>query len=681
MADEELETTKKQHDKLADVVVARYRRAKDYRDNYIVHQGVSYSQMLARAQMQYRREYTADDKAAMTNSFGFCPTRYLGIVQQKVNATVAWSNDLIVNNLDSLFTVNPSPEPELDKGSLDRIRRGVKEELVKKMLDAGVADPALLTDIKGKPAQRIEDFLYERVRALHKVERSRIVSLASDSAQIAQTKMRDVMVQGQFRQAYSNYCFDRTLTGIGVIKFPDWQRRAVLKHSGKKAKVEWKTLPWFRHVRTVDFFPIADAVDYQTNTGNTEYTYITKAELIGMARQDHYFGREIEKILEEFARRSRNWLDADKPGDDREVWWDLDATIPLLIHEGFFTGGELAEYGVTGLDELDYVSARLEVCGGRTIRCQLLRMPGGADRSYFAAPFTKIGDNLLDAIGMGATLWDSEQRVNVLMHLFEHNVDWAARPPRLVNPSTFENPGDAHNIVPGGQYNVEDRFATSGSMPEPIRNINTVSAQYHLIMTQVAAVLRQADEDCGIPAFAYGAQDFGRSSLGEYSQRMSNALRTIKQAALNEDTFFIEPAFTGLFNHLMQTEDGLAEGQDVGVLVRGMTGLLKEDERRQREAAVMGFVAQGAQTGIVPEQAVKYAVRRLLEQAGFPVDALGLSDPVIETALAVAASQPLNGAIPGGPQVPQLDGRSNVPAANVASPAGVSQVSIPGVSG
>lgn len=676
---EELEITKKQHDNLAEVVVARYRRAKDYRDSYIVHQNVSYSTMLARAQKQYRREYTAEDQAALIDSFGFCPTRYLGIVQQKVNATVAWSNDLIVNNLDTLFTVSPSPKPELDKNSLDRIRRGVKRELVEKMLAAGVSDPALLTDTKGKPAERIDDFLAERVRALHKVERSRIISLASDSALEAQTLMRDVMVEGQFRQAYSNYCFDRTLTGIGVIKFPDWQRRAVLKHSGKGANVEWKVLPWFRHVRTVDFFPIADAVDYQTNTGNTEYTYVTKAELIGMARQDHYFTREIEKVLEEFSKRSRNWLDAaDKQGDERETWWDLDATIPLLIHEGFFSGGELSEYGIKGLDELDYVSARVEICGSRTIRCQLLKMPGGADRSYFAAPFTKIGDNLLDAIGMGATLWDSEQRVNVLMHLFEHNVDWAARPPRLVNPAAFENPGDAHNIVPGGQYNVEDRFATSGTMPEPVRNINTVSAQYHLIMTQVAAVLRQADEDCGIPAFAYGAQDFGRSSLGEYSQRMSNALRTIKQAALNEDTFFIEPAFTGLFNHLMQTEKGLAEGQDVGVLVRGMTGLLKEDERRSREAAVMGFVANGAQSGIVPEQAVKYAVRRLLEQAGFPVDALGLSDPVIETALAVAASQPLQGLTPGGPSVPQLDGRSGVPAANVAAPSGASQLSIPG---
>ena len=547
------------------------------------------------------------------------------------------------------------------------------------MLDAGIADPRLLLTEKEQPASRIEEFLYEQVQALKVVEQARIISLASGQAKLAQTKMRDVMVAGNFRQAYASYVFDRALYGIGVMKFPDWQRKPVLKHQrGGKAKLEWEVLPWFRHIRVRDFYPIADAIDYQTNTGNTERTYVTKAELINLARQEHYFEGEIRAILEEFAYRNRNWLDTDH--DEREVFWELDDVIPLLIHEGFFSGDELAEYGITGLDPLDYVSARIEVCGSRTIRCQLLGMPGGADRSYFAAPFNKIGDNLYDVLGMGAMLWDSEQRVNRLMHLFEHNADWASRPPLLTNPSVFENPNDARNIVPGGSYQVEDRFATSGSMPEPVRPIQTVSAQYHLLLTQVGAILRQADEDCGIPAFAYGAQDFGRSSLGEYSQRMSNALRTVKQAALNEDMFFIEPAFKGLFNHLMSQDEELASGQDVGVLVRGMTGLLQEDQRLQRQQAILPMVLQGGQAGIVPEQAVVYAVRNMLEQAGFPVDALGLSNPLIDRALAVAASSPLPGATPGGPQVPQLDGRSGVPAANVASPTGASQLSIPGPS-
>jgi hypothetical protein len=677
MAD--VKITEEQKDDLAGVVLERYRRAKQYREDYVVHQRKTAQSLIDRAEKQYRREYTTADAAEMNNAFGFEPTRYMGIVQQKVNATVAWNNDLIVNNLDAMFTVNPSPNPELDNASLERIRRGVRAELRQRMRDAGIADPRVLITGAGETDERVDDFLREQVMALKTVEQSRIVGLASSQAKLAQTAMRDTMVDGGFRQAYAAYSFDRALYGIGIMRFPDWQRKPKLVHArGGKAKLEFVTAPWFRHVKVHDFYPICDAIDYQTNTGNTERTYVTKAELISMGAQDEFFSAEITKILEEFAYHTRNWLDTDD--QDRDAgWWGLDETIPLLIHEGFFSGDELREYGIDGIGTLDYVSARIEVCGARTIKCRLLKMPGGADRSYFGAPFTKIGSNLYDYLGMGAMLWDSEQRANRLMHLFEHNVDWASRPPLLTNPGVFENPNDARNIVPGGNYKIEDRWATSGSMPEPVRPMGTVSAQYHLIMTQLGAILRQADEDCGIPAFAYGAQDFGRSSLGEYSQRMTNALRTIKQSALNEDMYFIEPAFTGLFNYKMTTEKDFAAGQDVGVLVRGMTGLLKEDERIQREQAVLPLLLSPAVAGIVPEQAVRYAVRNLLQQAGFPVEALGMSDPEIDRALAVAAGQPTPGTTPGGPQVPALDGRSGAAAmANSASPSGASPISIPG---
>lgn len=667
-------------DELARIVIQRYRRARDYRDSHIVHQGRSATELMERADRQYRREYTSSERSMMQEAFGFTPSRYYGITQQKVNATVAWHNDLIINNIDAMFTVNPSPEPELDRKTLNYIRQQIREELVKRAMAAGVVDLELLLTPKGKPHPRIEAFLREQAKSLKKIEQARIVSVAGESAQQMQRTMRDKTLEGNFRSAYMAYTFDRVLYGTGILAFPDWRSRPVLKHRGKKAAMEWETVPWFRHVRLQDFYPVCDAIDYQTNTGNTEVTYVTKIELINMARQKEYYEDQITEILEDYAYRSRNWVGSEAM-DSGEDWWELDDTIPLLIHEGFFSGGELNDHGVTGYDELEYVSARVEVCGSRTIRCTVAAMPQGAERSYFGAPLIKTGDNLLDSLGLAAQLWDSEQRVNRLMHIFEHNIDWAARPPLMKNVGTFDNPTAADSIQPAGQYTVEDRWATSGSLPEPLRVMNTVSAQYHLIMTQVGTILRQADEDCGIPAFAYSAQDFGRSSLGEYSQRMSNALRTIKQAALNEDIYLIEPMFTRLFEHIMTTEEGAAEGQDVGIIIRGMTGLLKEDQQGKMAQQILPMVLQLSQQNLVPQEAVEYAVRQLLEQAGFPVDALGMSNPIVDQAMAAAAAAPTNSVSPTGNQVPPLDGRSGVPAANVAAPNGASQLSVPGVQG
>lgn len=671
MAD--INTDEKARDTLAGVVLERYRRAKEYRDTRTVHQGLSFGSLIRRSDHQFRREYTCEDAAAMEEAFGFTPTRYFGVTQQKVLATVAWNSDLVVRNLDNMFTATASPEPEIDAASRERIRQGIRDDLLRRMQEAGLSDPQMLLDARGRPAQRLRDYLQEQARALRQVEQARVVALAGESATLAQRRMRDMMVEGGFRQAYQLYKFDACLFGAGVMKFPDFQRRAVLKHTGRNgARVEWETKPWFRHVRIQDFYPICDAVDTQTNTGNTEYTFVSKAELINMASLDDYYEDQIEDIIEDYAYSSRNWLDEPTDAD----YWGLDDTTPLLIHEGFFSGDELAEYGITGIDSLEYVSARVEVCGHRTIRCSLQHMPNAADRTYFMSPFVRIGDNLLDCLGMGALLWDTEQRVNRMMHLYEHNADWAARPPAMTNPSVFEDPGDADHIVPGGQYKVEDRFGSTGSMPEPIRSMRTVSAQYHLIMSQVGQLLRQADEDCGIPAFAYGAQDFGRSSLGEYSQRMSNALRTIKQAALNEDIYFIEPGFRGLFHYVMKDDPELREGQDVGLVIRGMTGLLQQDATIQAMDRTAPMVL-GDQSGIVPPQVKEYALRQVLEQAGYPVDALGMSNPMIDNAMAVAANQSIPGFNPGGQQVPPLDGRSGVPAGNVADPRGVQNVGVP----
>ena len=117
----EIDTSIEARDSIAGIVMDRFRRAIEYRGQHIVHQRQSFESLMTRADSQFRREYTPADEAAMLESFGFVPTRYFGLTQQKVLATVAWNSDLVINNLDNMFTATPSPEPEIDKASRDRI--------------------------------------------------------------------------------------------------------------------------------------------------------------------------------------------------------------------------------------------------------------------------------------------------------------------------------------------------------------------------------------------------------------------------------------------------------------------------------------------------------------------------------------------------------------------------------
>lgn len=652
-----MDISQEARDNIAEIVVDRFRRAKDRRENAIIHQGSSADYLMYRASAQYRREYTPEDAVKMEKAFGFCPSRYYGVCQQKVDATLAWKMDMVIMNLDNMFTVQPTPDPSIDKETRERIRRGVRQELINKMMEVGIADPSLLVNANGEIDERLQEYLESQARLLKDVEQSRIVTTATQSAKRLRVKMRDELVEGDFRQAYSAYSFDQILYGRGVMRFP-FMKMMPVRHYTKNGGItrRWEAKPTFSHVNVFDFFPIDDAANLQENTANIEKIHVTKAELINKSRDKNYYKEAIRDVLDEFSERNRNWLGFES--DETDSFWGLDETIPLLIHEGYFSGSELAEMGITGVGKMDYANARVEVVGFRTIKCELIESKRGHGRSYYSSPYEKCGDGIYDAIGLGAKLFDDEQRINRLLHIYEHNIDWASRPPILTNPSSFDNPNDSFNIVPGGSYQVEETFGVTGSMPAPVRPIESVSAQYHLIMTQVNSILQMADNSSGIPAFAYSGTDYGRGSLGEYSARISNVARNLKHTTILEDIHLIEPMFTDLYERLLDEDKNLREGADINIRVRGITGLLQEDQKAKREQQVLPMSIQLAQQGVVPPEVGQYAIKRLLDSSGVPTEALGLDDPVINKAMATAAQNPLDAAVSATDNIPQVDGRS-----------------------
>lgn len=682
-----IKTTAKQQDELALAVIERFRRAREYRCSHRVHQGLSVQRLMERTSLQHRREYTSEDIELMSEAFGFCPQRYVGVTQQKVDATYYWKQDLVSGSLGAMFTVSATPEPDIDVATRNKIRESVRQELIAKMQQAGVMDPNLLIDENGKMDQRLQDYLAQQAQALKKVEQTRIVSAASSAAKRVQTAMYDVLVQGDFEQAYAAFSLNQILHGRGIMRFPYYKMKPIEYHTKAGGiGLKWDTIRTFKNVDVFGFYPIADADNLQENTGNTELTFITKAQLIDLARikKSGYDKQAITEIIEDYETGERNWLgpffaasDFDRIDNTDGAWWGLDEPIALLIHEGKFSGSELADYGIKGIDKLDYVNARIEVVGERTIRCELIESKTGTGRTYYQAPFNKIGDGLYDSIGLGAKLFDTEQRINRLMHLHESNVDWTARPAFLKNRSAFENPNDADFIMPGGQYDVE-LMGGDRSLPDAVRPVAGPPAIFQMIMTQVAALMQQADNDSGIPAFAYGAtSNMGQSSLGEYTQRVSSALRTVKGLANHEDTYFLQPCFKQLYHELLQENPDLREGADINVVIRGMSGLLKVDQRKARQQEVLPLVMQAAQMGAASPQALQFGIRQVLEDAGYPVDELGMSDPVTDNALAVAAGMVQQSGQPATQQAPTLDGRSGpIPQDNYAAPDGMNQANI-----
>jgi hypothetical protein len=657
-------------DEIAKVVMQRLKDAKSTRESRPVFQNKSFDAMLKQADDQYKKVYSVDLSSRIQATFGYCPSRYVSITNIKVNAARAWKTSLAVNALDRIVTCIPTPEPELDDYSRETVRRSIETDLRQRILERGngVADTLLTPD--GKVEKIVKDFMVREAQKLKAVEQIRLVGIATEGAKRATIKMRDHIVQGGFRQVYRHVCHNQFLYGMAVVRFPSWQNVPVINHSGRGTKRQFEMRPVFRSVDPRNFYSSADADTLAECTGNTELTKVTKAQLVAMAKDKRYNKKAIETILTEFATTDRAWLSPEYTPHKEASYWEPDESIDLCIHEGFFNGHDLEEHGIKGVSVMDTVNAHVVVCGGHTILCEVEKHPAGLDRTYCIIPYINIGNNIYDVVGIPHMIADYEDQVNTLMPLFENNIGWAAMPPMMKNSTVFQNPTDAANIRPGQQYEIADTYV-GGSAPDPLRTMKTVSAQYHLIMAEINAIIKLADEASGLPAFAYGGDNYGKASLGEYSARLSSAMRVVKEAALAED-IALEPCWRAMFNWLLENEKDFAQGIDVDLQLRGLTGIMDSEEQAKNRQAIMGLVMNGVDRGVVPKDVETYVVRQALEDSGVPADALGMADSILDNAAALSQLMPTQPVAPPG-QIPALDGRStaNMPQGGVLAPSGM----------
>jgi hypothetical protein len=659
-------------DEIATIVMTRLRDAKKKRESKLIFQNKSFDTMMRQALEQYKKVYDPEVAARIQSTFGYCPVRYISLTNEKVNAARAWKTSLAVNALDRIVTCVPTPEPDLDDFSRETIRQSVEADLRKRILERGNGVGDTLLDANGNVEKVVKDFMLREAQKLKQVEQVRLVGIATEGAKRATTKMRDHIIQGGFRQAYSQITHNQFLYGMGVARFPSWTNVQVLNHSGKGTKRAFEMRPVFRSVDPTNFYSSDDADNINECTGNTELSRVTKAQLVAMAKDKRYDKKAIEEILTDFATTDRAWLSDTYVPNKEAAYWEPDEHIDLCIHEGFFNGQDLEKVGIKGVGSTDTINAHIVICGGRTILSEAEKAPGGLDRTYSIIPFQKMGTGIYDVVGIPHVIRDYEEQVNVLMAVFENNIAWATMPPLMKNSTVFQNPSDAANIRPGQQYEISDMY-TGGATPDPLRSMRTVSAQYHLILSEINAIIKMADSASGIPSFAYSGQDYGKSSLGEFSARLSSAMRIVKEAALMEDVA-LENSWRALFHWLMENEPSFAEGMDVDLQIRGVTGLLSEEEVTRSRQAVMGLVMQGVDRGTVPKEVEQYVVRRELEAAGVPATELGMDSVILDYAGATGAEISTM-AMPGG-QIPKLDGRSSggMPPGAVLSPSGAEQI-------
>ena len=678
---EEMAQPEAMGDAVAKIVMQRFRDARQYKSNNSVFQGKSTVTLLTEADYAMEKRYTTTQAQAIQNAFGFCPTRYYGLTKAKTTAIADWKSELVSGDPGALMQVIPTPNPRLDKATINEIKEGVKQELIERMMLNGMGDPSMLIQVgSNRLHDNVKKFLDSKAKALRQLEQARIVAEAKSAAEKIQLLVRDAVIEGGFREAYAGFNLNQFKYGVAVMRFPYWQRRVVLSDNqdrkGAPARM-WKVVPTFQNVSPWNFFPTADGRTVADNTGNSEYREINKMTLVGMTRDSRYDKDAIKDILENYSMKSRSWLFPEASMTESEsgsasTYWGPEELVPVVHHEGFVTGYDLQEMGQTGYDAMEIYSISAEVCLGRTIRLEVKNPTATDPRSYVVSKFDDQGAGIWNAVGVPAILQDTQDRVNTTIHIWENNLDWSSRPPLQTNPESFKNPSEAAQVQPGGRYEISDLLGAGGSVPDPIRPMRAVSSQYQIIWNMVERIIRQADNEIGVPDLA-DMQTFGRGSLGEYSARVSNAVRRIRNAAFSEDRS-LKGIWQSVFEYVLEENPEAVAGADLDSQFVGIIGLINQEMERKAKMERLNLSRQAVQEGAAPPEVAGYAYTDMLQDMGVPTEALGMVNPLTENAIAIATAA---GPIAGGPApsgaIPELDGRSGpiggVPTA-VAAPNG-----------
>jgi hypothetical protein len=670
----------KMGDSISKIVLARFRDAVRAKSNNSVFQGKSTIRLLREADYAMEKRYTYEMNDSLTQAFGFCPTGYYGLSLSKTRAIADWKSELVAGDPGALIQVIPTPNPRLPESSVLKIKESVKDELIKRMIDAGVGDPSMLIQVgSNRLHSSVKAFLDEKAGILRQLEQAKISSAALTAAGRVQNLMRDVIVEGDFREAYSSFSMNQIKYGLAFMRFPYWQRRVLLSDKqdfkGKTSR-QWKTVPTFQSISPWNFFPMNDGRSVAEVTACMEYREINKATLVGLTKDSRYDEQAILGILDDYSMRSRAWLfpetsDTESENGNRSTYWGPEELVGVIHHEGFVTGYDLHEFGLTGYEDAEQYNIQAEVCCGRTIRVSVKNPTSELPRSYAAAKYEDLGPGVWNGIGVPGILQNTQDRINTMMQVFQQNMDWSMRPPLQVNSEALKNPGDAMRIVPGGRYEVSD-LVGAGSMPDPIRAIRGSSAQYQIVWPLIQAQIRQADSEVLIPELS-DLQLAGRGSLGELSARISAAVRRVRSAAFSEDRS-MAAIWRVLFEYVLDENPEVVEDVDLDFNYRGVVGLLAAEQERKQKMERLALVSQAAQAGSTSPEVLKYAFMDAMRDAGVPLEALGQEDPLTSNAIAIAMQ---NGPIGGGGAgsdlagAPQLDGRSGsisqVPTAIAAS--------------
>lgn len=553
---------------------------------------------------------------------------YFRMVASKCRGASSLLRDVYLQ-ADRPWGLDPGPDPAIPPNIMNSIEQLIKTELGTLQQAGQPIDPNSVRD---------------RLQGLLEAARQAAKKKAADQAKIAEDKIDEFLVEGNFYKALAEFIVDLPIFPFACLKGPvvrvvptvDWS-------SGSAVSTQKPRLFWER-VSPFDVWWTPGAADIE-NADVIERQRLSRADLNDLLDLPGYDREAIRSVLDEYGRGglTDNWDQTDAERADMEnrenPLFNRSGMITCLEFNGNVQGRMLLEQGVDAKfisDPLRDYMVQAWLIGTHIIKVQMSPSPRKRHPYYITSfekvPGTPLGNGLTDIIS------DLQESSNSVMRALINNLSIASGPQVMINDERLAPGEDGEDLYPWKRWHyMGDPMGANAQVPisffQPTSNVNE-------LLMALEKLNAMADDASAIPRYLSGqsAGGAGRTSSG-LAMLMANASKVLQTVAANIDRDIFDPALTALYDMIMLTDrSGLLSG-DEKVRVMGVTVAIQRETQRARQLEFLQITANPIDMSIIGPEGRAQVLETVAEGIGMPGSKIVPSEDELKQRMAAQAAQ------------------------------------------
>lgn len=524
---------------------------------------------------------------------------YIGLCALKARAASSWLIDIVSNNIDQPWTLNATPEPELNEKSMAKAVEMLLQEL---------------------PTLNSFDALKDRATQVKSALQNYTEKEAQNATKRMETRIDDQMKEGGWLDLYKEFVEDITVYPTAFMRGPVEIKAPRAKWKGNKFDVENTASPRMRMISPFNAFPAPEASSVQNSRYFIEAKEWSHAEVYNLIGNATFLESNLRQVLEEYKEGfipTKIEDSSQKELEDRNNGLQGKKGLEVVIYNGKIKGEFLIENGAIVDDPQKYYEAETWVIGNYTIRAVLNPNPVG-ERQIYSTSYVKInndiwGQSVIDLV------YDIQRVCNASARALVRNMGYSSGPIGEVVSDRIAETDDETAIAPYKIFRVGPDITGAGAPAFRFHNVTSVAAE---LLGVFERFNKMADDASGVPAYVLGNPSVAGAgrTLGGLSMLMGNAAKGIKNVQLNIDRDIIAKVVQAYYYYNMSTSKDIGIKADAQVVARGATGLLQRELAQTRTVEVLQLLTPYVQAGLVDKIAIDYILRTILQNTGMPVD-------------------------------------------------------------